>query len=78
MTTNMPLKHIDRQLIRGYLKAYLGFLACLVSLWIVVDLFTNLDDFTQGHRGLASVLKHIGVYYSYKVAQVFDRLAHLP
>jgi lipopolysaccharide export system permease protein len=68
------LKLLDRMLVRNYVKAYLICLVSLLSLFIVVDLFTNLDDFTQGHRGLASVLKHIGIYYSYKVAQVFDRL----
>jgi lipopolysaccharide export system permease protein len=68
------LKLLDRMLVRSYMKAYLICLVSLLSLFIVVDLFTNLDDFTQGHRGLVSVLKHIGIYYSYKIAQVFDRL----
>src|SRR5438105_1298690 len=68
------LKLLDRMLIRSYVKAYLICLVSLLSLFIVVDLFTNLDDFTHGHRGLGSVLKHIGIYYSYKTAQVFDRL----
>jgi lipopolysaccharide export system permease protein len=68
------LKLLDRMLVRNYLKAYLICLVSLLSLFIVVDMFTNLDDFTQGHKGLATVLRHIGVYYSYKIAQVFDRL----
>jgi lipopolysaccharide export system permease protein len=68
------LKLLDRMLIRSYVKAYLICLVSLLSLFVVVDLFTNLDDFTQGHRPLGTVLQHIGLYYSYKIAQVFDRL----
>jgi lipopolysaccharide export system permease protein len=68
------LKLLDRMLVRNYMKAYLICLVSLLSLFIVVDLFTNLDDFTQGHKDFWSVAKHIGLYYTYKTAQVFDRL----
>jgi lipopolysaccharide export system permease protein len=65
---------LDRMLIRSYLKAYFVCLVSLLSLYIVIDLFTNVDDFTEQHRGLAPILKHIGVYYGYKVPQIFDLL----
>jgi lipopolysaccharide export system permease protein len=67
---------LDRVLIRAYLKAYLVCLVSLLGLYIVVDLFTNLEDFTDSdhHRGLMDVLQHIGTYYGYKVSQIFDRL----
>src|SRR3954468_1313474 len=68
------LKLIDRQLVRGYFKAYLVCLTSLLSLYIVVDLFTNLDDFTHHNGGLATTARLIGVYYGYKVSQIFDRL----
>src|SRR5206468_2259090 len=38
---------LDRQMILSYLKAYLICLVSLLSLYIVVDLFTNIEDFTQ-------------------------------
>src|SRR5207302_7573839 len=41
---------------------------------IVVDLFTNLEDFTDRHGGLAPVLRHIGQYYSYQISKIFDQL----
>src|SRR5262249_36277167 len=66
---------LDRQLIRGYLKSYLVCLVSLLSLYVVVDLFTNIDDFAEHHQGLVPVLKHIGLYYGFKVAQIFDRLS---
>src|SRR5260370_39679069 len=69
---NMNL--LDRLLIRSYLKAYVVCLVSLLSLYVVVDLFTNVDDFTVHHHGLGPVLSHIGSYYGYKISQIFDRL----
>lgn len=66
---------LDRMLIRGYLKAYVVCLVSLLSLYIVVDLFTNVDDFADQHHGLIPVLKHIGTYYGYRTVQYFDRMS---
>jgi lipopolysaccharide export system permease protein len=68
------MKLIDRVLLRAYLKAYLVCLVSLVSLYIIVDLFTNVEEFTDRHHGLLPVLKHIGTYYAYKLAYIFDKL----
>jgi lipopolysaccharide export system permease protein len=68
------IKLIDRQLVWGYLKSYLVCVSSLLSLYIVVDLFNNLDDFTRQKAGLASVARHVTEYYGYRVAQIFDRL----
>lgn len=70
----MLVKLIDRQMIRGYFKSYFVCLASLLSLYVVVDLFTNLDDFTHHNKGLWASLLRIFAYYGYKVAQIFDRL----
>jgi lipopolysaccharide export system permease protein len=65
---------LDRQLIRGYLKAYLVCLVSLLSLYVVVDLFLNVEEFAEQHHGLVPILKHVGTYYGYKVSQIFDLL----
>jgi lipopolysaccharide export system permease protein len=65
---------IDRQLILGYLKAYLICLVSMMGLFIVVDLFTNLDNFTEGKDGFEQVMDHILKYYGMKTVQIFDRL----
>src|SRR3954464_2613771 len=67
-------KIIDRLLVRGFVKSYIICLVSLLTLYIVVDLFTNLEDFAEKHTTLVGVLKHIGTYYGYKVSQIFDRL----
>jgi len=66
---------IDRQLIRGYFKGYLVCLVSLLSLYVVVDLFTNLDDFSHHSGGFRETVRLIVIYYGLKMAQIFDRLA---
>jgi lipopolysaccharide export system permease protein len=68
---------LDRLLVRSYLKAYIVCLVSLLSLYVVVDLFTNVDEFWEHHHGLGPVLAHIGSYYGYKVTQIFDRLCEV-
>src|SRR4051794_39185001 len=68
------MRILDRLLLWSFFKAYLICLVSLLSLYIVIDLFTNLEDFAQHSRGLISVLQNIGKFYSYKVVQIFDRL----
>jgi lipopolysaccharide export system permease protein len=68
------LKLIDRQMIRGFFKAYLVCLISLLSLYVVVDLFTNLDDFASKNETLQRVAKHIASYYGAQVFKIFDRL----
>src|SRR5262249_30108144 len=65
---------MDRLLIRAYFKAYFVCLVSLLGLYIVVDLFTNLDEFTGRHHGILPVIRHIGFYYGHHVALIFDRL----
>lgn len=61
-------------LVRNYLKSYLICLVSLLSLYVVLDLFTNLDNFTEGQKTVSQVFRHMAKYYSYKVPMVFDRL----
>lgn len=68
------LKHIDRLLVQAYFKAYFVCLISLLSLYVVVDMFTNLDDFTHHKSGLFPVLKRIGTFYGYQLPLIFDRL----
>jgi lipopolysaccharide export system permease protein len=65
---------LDRLLLRSFFKAYMVCLISFLSLYIVVDLFTNLEDFAGSHRSLGPIVEHIAFYYGYKVTQIFDRL----
>jgi lipopolysaccharide export system permease protein len=68
------IKLMDRQLITGYFKSYFVCLLSLLSLWVVVDLFTNLDDFTHNHRTFVGIFQHVGTYYSFQIPKIFDKL----
>lgn len=65
---------LDRQMTLNYLKAYLVCAVSLLGLFIVIDLFMNLDAFTEGKKDLGSIFRHIGLYYVYKTPQIYDRL----
>lgn len=65
---------LDRALFAAYLRSYAIVFTSLLSLYVIIDLFTHLDDFAS--RGqLLQVLEHIGKYYSIRIAQIFDRLS---
>ncbi|MFN4259742.1 MAG: LptF/LptG family permease [Gemmataceae bacterium] len=68
------MKLLDRLLIVAYIKAYLICLVSLLSLYIVIDLFTNIDDFSRNHDKFMDVMAHVATFYGARVTQIFDRL----
>lgn len=68
---------LDRMFFANYVRNFAIVLVCLLSLYVVVDLFMNLNDFTKGKAGIGDVLAHVGGYYSAQLAVIFDRLAEL-
>jgi lipopolysaccharide export system permease protein len=68
------IKLMDRQLITAYFKSYLVCLTSLLSLYVVVDMFTNLDEFTQKHKTFLGFLTYISAYYGVHLTQIFDHL----
>ncbi len=64
---------LDRLLLGSYLRSYLIVLTSLLSLYIVIDLFTNLDDFTKGTLGES--IRHIADYYGAHVSKIFNQLS---
>jgi lipopolysaccharide export system permease protein len=65
---------LDRQMFRSYFKAYLICLISVLGLYIVIDLFTNIEDFVQNHSFSQFVI-HIGTYYGYRSTLIFDRVS---
>ncbi|HKB41499.1 MAG TPA: LptF/LptG family permease [Gemmataceae bacterium] len=66
---------LDRMLFASFLRAFLICLTSTLSLYIVVDLFTNLDDFANQSGSFVETIKHVAVYYGYRSIQYVDRLA---
>lgn len=67
---------LDRLLVRSYLKAYVGCLVSLLGLYIIVDLFTHIEDFV-GSKSFLAALEHIGKYYGVRATEIFDRLCEM-
>jgi lipopolysaccharide export system permease protein len=69
------IRIFDRYLIQIFIRAFLICFASLVGLYIVIDAFSNLDEFSERSNGLWSLLSTMGEYYTYKISFYFDRLA---
>jgi lipopolysaccharide export system permease protein len=72
---------LDRMLFVGFVRAYVICLVSTLSLYIIVDLFTNIDDFvhqevagTRQERSALQIVQHVSTYYGYRSIQYYDRL----
>jgi lipopolysaccharide export system permease protein len=68
------MKILDRLVILAYARSFLFCLFSLLSLYVVIDLFTNLDDFFNNDLGFVGGLIGIGRYYIYSSSRILDRL----
>lgn len=66
---------LDRLYLMSFVRSYLIVLTSLLSLYIIVDLFTNLDEFSQG--SLADNARHIVRYYTANISKIFNQLSEL-
>jgi lipopolysaccharide export system permease protein len=69
------MRLLDRLLIRSYVRAYIFCLVSLLGIYVVVDLFTNLDSFGEDNKGLGVILERIGLYYGYRIAKYYDQMS---
>jgi lipopolysaccharide export system permease protein len=58
----------------AFIRAYMICLISTLSLYVVVDLFTNIDDFFQQGRSGIDIALQILTYYGYRTIQYYDRL----
>ena len=69
------MKLLDRMLLRSFFSAWIACFVSLVSLYLVIDLFTKLDDFVEAAgktgRGVFSIAVQ---FYAYQLVLIFDRL----
>lgn len=66
---------LDRMFLVSYFRSYFIVLTSLLSLYVVIDLFTNIDSFVERGGGFANVVNHVVGYYTYRVSQIFDLMA---
>ncbi|MHB8861113.1 MAG: LptF/LptG family permease, partial [Pirellulaceae bacterium] len=67
----------DRYLLRTFLKVVGVSFLSLTGLFIVIDLFGNLDEFISYGERQGSLFVVLGDYYGARVLQFFDRISGL-
>jgi lipopolysaccharide export system permease protein len=64
---------IDRYVTWTFFRIFAICLICLTGLFIVVDVFSNLEEFVQLGRRPWGLLPILGSYYAPRVLELFDR-----
>ncbi len=67
------MRILDRQRYGDFAKAYVICFAALVGLCVVIDAFTNLDEFSEVASGSA-LLRNMGRYYLVRMSMFYDML----
>lgn len=68
----MPIKIIDRWLLRQFLQVFFILYISLTGLFVVFDAFTNLDAFSSAAEKHGTLLGLIARYYGYRLLSFFD------
>lgn len=68
------MRILDRQRYWSFIKAYFTCYVSLVGLYIVIDAFSNLDEFMKRADGFVELIKVMGRYYLLHQALYFDQL----
>jgi lipopolysaccharide export system permease protein len=66
------LRIIDRYLLRQFVQTFLICFCSLTGLYIVIDAFTNLEEFITYSRDNGGMLRVMGEYYGYRALSFFD------
>ncbi len=66
---------LDRMVLVSFSRSYGIVWLSLISLYIVIDLFTHLDSFVNRPGGFPAIAAYIAHYYGYRIPQVFDLMA---
>ncbi len=66
---------LDRYVIRNMLFSYVVVFAVFVGLRIVVDLFSEIDEFTESMLPAGEVVQNMLSYYGYHLSQYYQELA---
>lgn len=69
------MRILDRQRYWSFVKAYFICYVSLVGLYVVIDAFSNLDEFTKRADGVVEVMQIMARYYTVHQSQFFDQLS---
>jgi lipopolysaccharide export system permease protein len=68
------MRILDRERYRAYFKSYIICFTALVGLYIVIDAFSNFDEFSKRADGVVEMFSVMGRFYLVHMSQFYDRL----
>jgi lipopolysaccharide export system permease protein len=68
------MRILDRERYKAYFKAYAVCFTALVGLYIVIDAFSNFDEFSKRAEGVVETFTIMGRFYLIHMTQFYDRL----
>jgi lipopolysaccharide export system permease protein len=68
------MRILDRERYKDFIKAYIICFIALVGLYIVIDAFNNLDEFSETNQGAVKMLHAMGRYYGIRLCLFYDQL----
>src|SRR4028119_1278281 len=66
---------LDRYLFRMFLRSYLMFFFSMLGLYVMIDLFANVDEFSEDGAKTVVVLGRMVRYYALHSFDYFGRLS---
>ncbi|WP_435005913.1 LptF/LptG family permease [Tundrisphaera lichenicola] len=66
---------LDRERYWSFLKAYSICFVALVGLYVVIDAFSNLDEFAEWAESTPNLLYNMGRYYLIKMSLIYDQIS---
>src|SRR5689334_12034135 len=68
---------LDRYLLQRYWQAFGVTFLALFGLYVVLDVFTNLDEFTRDSAGIRSVVVEMLRFYAFRGCAFFESVGSL-
>lgn len=68
---------LDRYLLQRFWQAFLVTFLALFGLFVVLDVFTNLDEFTRDSRGIRGIVVEMVRFYAFRACAFFESVGSL-
>lgn len=68
---------LDRYLLFRYVQAFCISFAALFGLYVVLDVFSNLDEFTQDSPGIVQLARSMACYYGIRASQFLNSIGSI-
>ena len=68
------MRILDRERYWAFIKAYFICFVALVGLYVVIDAFSNLDEFEEVSPSTLALFQNMGRYYLIKMSLIYDQI----